>query len=96
MFNALYELELQCDGTSSVNTEVCGVNVLDTFADLQEPVVIVTQCETGVQGTRNRVCGYRLSDINMEWTQYTISVDPAIQVLLYLGLLFHLNVYCSV
>ena len=68
MFDTLYELDLQCHGTSSVNTEVCGVNVLDTYANLQEPVVIVTLCDMGVGGlgTRNRVCGYRLSDINMQ------------------------------
>ena len=66
MFNALYELEVQCFSTSSINTEICGVNFLDTFAEVQEPVVIVTQCDTGVGvlGRRNRICGYRLSEIN--------------------------------
>ena len=42
-------------------TEVCGVTLLETFADRDEPVVVVTQCEVG---TRNRVCGYLLSDID--------------------------------
>ena len=65
-FLALYELELQCDGTAAITTKVCGVTVLDTFADLQEPVVIITQCESGVQASRNRVCGYRLSEIDRQ------------------------------
>ena len=66
IFLALYELELQCDGTAGITTKVCGVTVLDTFADLQEPVVIITQCESGVQASRNRVCGYRLSEIDRQ------------------------------
>ena len=66
IFWALYELELQCDSTVASTTKVCGVTVLDTFADLQEPVVIITQCELGVQASRNRVCGYRLSEIDRQ------------------------------
>ena len=66
IFLALYELELQCDGTAAITTKVCGVTILDTFADLQEPVVIITQCESGVQASRNRVCGYRLSEIDRQ------------------------------
>ena len=66
IFLALYELELQCDSAAASTTKVCGVTVLDTFADLQEPVVIITQCESGVQATRNRVCGYRLSEIDRQ------------------------------
>ena len=60
-FEALYELTLRCSSGSSSTTEVCGVTLLETFADQDEPVVVVTQCEVG---TRNRVCGYLLSDIN--------------------------------
>ena len=63
-FEALYELTLQCgSGGSSSTTEVCGVTLLETFADRNEPVVVVTQCEVDV-GTCNRVCGYLLSDID--------------------------------
>ena len=60
-FEALYELTLRCSGGSSSTTEVCGITLLETFADRDEPVVVVTQCEVG---TRNRVCGYLLSDID--------------------------------
>ena len=60
-FEALYELTLRCSGGSSSTTEVCGVTLLETFADRDEPVVVVTQCEVS---TRNRVCGYLLSDID--------------------------------
>ena len=62
-FEALYELTLQCDSGSSSTTEVCGVTLLETFAERDEPVVVVTQCEVDV-GTCNRVCGYLLSDID--------------------------------
>ena len=69
-FEALYELTLQCSGGSSSTTEVCGVTLLETFADRDEPVVVVTQCEAS---TRNRVCGYVLSEIdsrmNMSYEQ---------------------------
>ena len=60
-FEALYELTLRCGSGSSSATEVCGVTLLETFADRDEPVVVVTQCE---DSTRNRICGYLLSDID--------------------------------
>ena len=60
-FEALYELTLRCGSGSSSATEVCGVTLLETFADRDEPVVVVTQCEVSI---RNRVCGYLLSDID--------------------------------
>ena len=69
-FEALYELTLRCSGGSSSITEVCGVTLLETFADRDEPVVVVTQCEGG---TRNRICAYVLSEIdsrmNMSYEQ---------------------------
>ena len=60
-FEALYELTLRCSGGTSNATEVCGVTLLETFADQHEPVVVVTQCEVG---THNRICGYLLSEID--------------------------------
>ena len=60
-FEALYELTLRCRSRSSTTTDVCGVTLLETFADQDEPLVVVTQCEVG---TRNRACGYLLSDID--------------------------------
>ena len=60
-FEALYELTLRCSGGTASTTEVCGVTLLETFADRDEPVVVVTQCEVS---TRNRVCAYLLSEID--------------------------------
>ena len=79
-FEALYELTLQCSSGSSSTTEVCGVTLLETFADRDEPVVVVTQCE--VVGTRNRVCGYNLTEIdsNMD-TVYEQCRDNAVTVI---------------
>ena len=78
-FEALYELTLQCSGDSSNTTEVCGVTLLETFADRDEPVVVVTQCEVG---TRNRVCGYLLSDIDSRMnTSYEQCRDNATAVI---------------
>ena len=72
-FQALYELTLRCFGGSSSTTEVCGVTLLETFADRDEPVVVVTQCEVG---TRNRVCGYNLTDIDSRMnTSYELCRD---------------------
>ena len=79
-FEALYELTLRCSGGSSSTTEVCGVTLLETFADRDQPVVVVTQCE--VVGTRNRVCGYNLTEIdsNMD-TVYEQCRDNAVTVI---------------
>ena len=79
-FEALYELTLRCSGGSSSTTEVCGVTLLEAFADRDEPVVVVTQCEAG---TRNRVCGYLLSEIDsrmntsfVQCSDNTVSQNP--------------------
>ena len=78
-FEALYELTLRCSGGSSSTTEVCGVTLLETFADRDEPVVVVTQCEVG---TRNRVCGYLLPDIDSRMnTSYEQCRDNAAALL---------------
>ena len=75
-FEALYELTLQCGSGSSSTTEVCGVTLLETLADRDEPVVVVTQCEVD---TRNRVCGYLLSDIDSNMnTSYEQCRDNAV------------------
>ena len=66
-FDALYELTLQCIG-SSATTRVCGVHLLESFADLNEPLVVVTQCDTA--STRNRACAFRMSDIDNEMDAY--------------------------
>ena len=59
----MYELELQCSGGGGEFTEVCGVTVLESFADQNGPMVVVSQCDGD---TRNRICGYLLSDIDQD------------------------------
>ena len=59
-FEALYEQVLQCIG-SAATTRVCGVHLLESFAGLAGPLVVVTQCDSG---TRNRACAFLLSDID--------------------------------
>lgn len=58
-FEALYLLTLQCSDVL-YHSQLCGVTLLETFADQDEPVVVVTHC--GANG--NRVCGYLLSEID--------------------------------
>ena len=63
-FEALYELQLLCTGSGGgESTEVCGVTLLESFANQNEPMVVVSQCDGG---TRNRICGYLLSDIDQD------------------------------
>ena len=70
MFTALYELKLVCHGGSSSTTAICGVTLLESFADRHEPMVIVTQCD---RRNRNRVCGYLLSDIDSKLNEFYAS-----------------------
>ena len=51
-------LTLMCRGSISTTTRVCGVHLLESFADLNEPLVVVTQCDTA--STRNRACAFLL------------------------------------
>ena len=67
-FEALYELTLMCRGSISTTTRVCGVHLLESFADLNEPLVVVTQCDTA--STRNRACAFLLSDIDNDMDAY--------------------------
>ena len=63
-FEALYELELLCTGSGGGgSTEVRGVTLLESFADQNEPMVVMSQCDGD---TRNRICGYLLSDIDQD------------------------------
>ena len=63
-FDALYELTVVCRGTSET-TRVCGVDLLESFADQNGPLVVMTQCDDGsVNQRRNRACVFLLSDIN--------------------------------
>ena len=67
-FQALYELTLECRSSVAHTTRVCGVDLVETFGDQTGPLVVVTRCEEegegGLGGSRNRVCAFRLSDID--------------------------------
>ena len=67
-FAALYEQELSCGGSTSPTTRVCGVHLLESFAGLAGPLVVVTQCDDG--NTRNRACAFLLSDIDGDMDAY--------------------------
>ena len=63
-FEALYELRIDCGGgTFPQNSVICGLSVLDSFAGSSGTTVVLARCNTGTSG-RNRVCSFRLADIN--------------------------------
>ena len=65
-FNALYELRIDCgSGTLPQNSVICGLSVLDSFAGSSDTTVVLARCNTGTSA-RNRVCSFRLADIDRE------------------------------
>ena len=63
-FNALYELRIDCGGgTLPQNAVICGLSVLDGFAGSSDITVVLARCSTGTSA-RNRVCSFRLADID--------------------------------
>ena len=65
-FAALYELRIDCGSGSFPSTSViCGLSVLDSFAGSTDPAVVLARCNTG-SSARNRVCSFRLADIDRE------------------------------
>ena len=58
-FDALYEGLLFCGGSPLTGTEICDVSLLSGFGGSTELTVVMTLCRG-----RNRVCSYKLSDIN--------------------------------
>ena len=65
-FNALYELRIDCgSGSFPQNSVICGLSVLDSFADSSDTTVVLARCNTGTSA-RNRVCSYQLADIDLE------------------------------
>ena len=58
-FDAHYEGRLFCGGTPLDGTEICDVSLLSGFGGSTELTVVVTRCRG-----HNRVCSYKLSDIN--------------------------------
>ena len=65
-FNALYEVGIDCGGgTLPQNSVICGLSVLDSFAGSSDTIVVLARCNTGASA-RNRVCSFRLADIDRE------------------------------
>ena len=65
-FDALYELRIDCGGGSlPQNAVICGLSVLDSFAGSSDTTVVLARCNTGTSA-RNRVCSFRLADIDRE------------------------------
>ena len=65
-FNALYELRIDCGGgTLPQNSVICGLSVLDSFADSSDTTVVLARCNRGTSA-RNRVCSFQLADIDRE------------------------------
>ena len=64
-FDALYELRIVCGGSTLIplNSVICGLSVLDGFAGSSDTTVVLASCNTG-SSVRNRVCSYRLADID--------------------------------
>ena len=55
---AVYEAELECGRTNELDS-VCGVSLLSSLNGVPETTVFLSQC-----GGLNRVCSYRLADID--------------------------------
>ena len=65
-FDALYELRIDCgSGTFPATSFICGLSVLDSFAGSSDTTVVLARCNTGTVA-RNRVCSFRLADIDRE------------------------------
>ena len=57
-------LSMSCQWSAAVlqliNTRMCGVDLVESFADQTGPLVVLTRCEDVANDGRNRVCGLRL------------------------------------
>ena len=66
-FNALYELRIDCGaGSFPQNSVICSLSVLDSFAGSSDTTVVLARCNAAGRSARNRVCSYRLADIDGE------------------------------
>ena len=69
-FEALCELRLDCgSGTFPQGALICGLSVLDSFAGSSDTTVVLARCSAGSSG-RNRVCSFRLVDIDDRMNTY--------------------------
>ena len=68
-FEALYELRLDCGSDPfPQGSVICGLSVLDSFAGSSDTTVVLARCAT--TGGRNRVCSFRLADIDDRMNTY--------------------------
>ena len=64
-FEALYEVRIDC-GAFPQNSVICGLSVLDSFAGSSDTTVVLARCNAASMSARNRVCSFRLADIDRE------------------------------
>ncbi|CAI8056125.1 Plexin-A4 [Geodia barretti] len=69
-FEALYELAVECSSSATQNARICGTDLVESFAGQAGPFVVVTRCEDVVSSGRNRVCAFRLADIDNDMNTY--------------------------
>ena len=69
-WDALYEMPLNCRSNAIASTRVCSVDLVESFGDENGPLVVVTWCDDGDMNARNRVCAYKLSDIDNDMDDY--------------------------
>ena len=69
-WDALYEMPLNCRSNAVASTRVCSVDLVESFGDENGPLVVVSWCDDGDMNTRNRVCAYKLSDIDEDMDNY--------------------------
>ena len=65
-FEGLYELSVECSSSAIESTRMCGVDLVESFADQTGPLVVLTRCEITESFGRNRVCALRLPDIDSD------------------------------
>ena len=61
---AVVEMTLICNASTGATTRVCGVHLLESFADINVPIVVVTLCDT--ESTHNRAYAFWIEDIEDE------------------------------
>ena len=69
-WDALYDMPLNCRSGAVASTRVCSVDLVESFGDENGPLVVVTLCDDGDMNARNRVCAYKLSEIDDDMDDY--------------------------
>ena len=52
------------------SARICGVDLVESFGDKTGLLVVVSWCDDGDVKARNRVCAYKLSDIDNNMDDY--------------------------